>query len=413
MSQAMRCLSVRQPFAWALVVGAKDIENRSWTTEYRGPVVIHASATRQEINRFLRGTNTLPEIDFTFSAFIGVVDLVDVLPLSEALESNPWAYGPYCWRVQNPRVFPRPVPAKGKLQLFEVPADLADRIGAEAASARPVEADDAVRSWVRAMTSKSPAERDVGLFQSYLAMKAARDALRLAEAGVARAGTSEAYVDRARAKLLTGGAELPGALDDLNRAIKMEPSSGSTFYVRSAVYAALADADYEKAIELNPALADDDQSEGELEEVADADESDGEQATSEKPTPAPIASREGRAGSLKFQDLIDASAAQIGDELELIYQPQDGALSGTIVARLVSGSRNGLLLVEGGGMHIPGPGSSTGLLRQVLEAQGRSVPSVNGNLFWRFRTGRSAGKTLWDAYEAIRRGGEAEKRHPG
>lgn len=35
-------LSVRQPWAWAIISGGKTIENRSWTTPYRGPLLIHA-----------------------------------------------------------------------------------------------------------------------------------------------------------------------------------------------------------------------------------------------------------------------------------------------------------------------------------------------------------------------------------
>ena len=35
-------LSVRQPWAWAIVNGFKDVENRSWATAYRGPLLLHA-----------------------------------------------------------------------------------------------------------------------------------------------------------------------------------------------------------------------------------------------------------------------------------------------------------------------------------------------------------------------------------
>lgn len=46
----MKALSIRQPWAWLIVNGFKDIENRSWHTKYRGPVLIHASKglTRKE-----------------------------------------------------------------------------------------------------------------------------------------------------------------------------------------------------------------------------------------------------------------------------------------------------------------------------------------------------------------------------
>lgn len=40
----MKALSIRQPWAWLIANGYKDIENRSWRTNYRGPVLIHASA---------------------------------------------------------------------------------------------------------------------------------------------------------------------------------------------------------------------------------------------------------------------------------------------------------------------------------------------------------------------------------
>jgi hypothetical protein len=39
----MKILSVRQPWAALIVSGHKDIENRTWSTRYRGPVLIHAS----------------------------------------------------------------------------------------------------------------------------------------------------------------------------------------------------------------------------------------------------------------------------------------------------------------------------------------------------------------------------------
>ena len=34
-------LSIRQPWAWLIVNGYKDIENRTWSTRFRGKVLIH------------------------------------------------------------------------------------------------------------------------------------------------------------------------------------------------------------------------------------------------------------------------------------------------------------------------------------------------------------------------------------
>jgi len=46
----MKALSLRQPWAWLVLHGGKDIENRVWNTHMRGPILIHASSgmTRQE-----------------------------------------------------------------------------------------------------------------------------------------------------------------------------------------------------------------------------------------------------------------------------------------------------------------------------------------------------------------------------
>lgn len=39
----MIALSIRQPWAWLILNGWKDIENRDWTTRVRGRILIHAA----------------------------------------------------------------------------------------------------------------------------------------------------------------------------------------------------------------------------------------------------------------------------------------------------------------------------------------------------------------------------------
>lgn len=41
----VRAISIRQPWAWLIIHGGKDIENRGWPASYRGPVLVHASGT--------------------------------------------------------------------------------------------------------------------------------------------------------------------------------------------------------------------------------------------------------------------------------------------------------------------------------------------------------------------------------
>ena len=47
----MKALSIRQPWAWAIIHAGKDVENRPWGTRYRGPLLIHASKTLDQEGR--------------------------------------------------------------------------------------------------------------------------------------------------------------------------------------------------------------------------------------------------------------------------------------------------------------------------------------------------------------------------
>lgn len=126
----MKTLTVMQPWAWALVRGTKRIENRSWATSHRGPLLIHAGKGRQwmksEAPKTWPGKYGIefPELDaLVFGALIGAVDVVDCVPF-EDVSDNPWAFGPICWVVENPRPLANPLPWKGKLMLFDVADDV-------------------------------------------------------------------------------------------------------------------------------------------------------------------------------------------------------------------------------------------------------------------------------------------------
>lgn len=41
----MKAISIRQPWAWAILYAGKDVENRSRRSNYRGPVLLHASGS--------------------------------------------------------------------------------------------------------------------------------------------------------------------------------------------------------------------------------------------------------------------------------------------------------------------------------------------------------------------------------
>ena len=139
-------LSVRQPWAWAIIHGGKDIENRDWRRpnpglNFRGEVAIHASSgmTRREYEDAadaiidIIGRCPAPH-ELVRGGIIGMVTVVDVvrkaecpapsgrLPEreSEGASNNPspWFFGPVGLVLRDP-VACAPVPAKGALGFFE------------------------------------------------------------------------------------------------------------------------------------------------------------------------------------------------------------------------------------------------------------------------------------------------------
>jgi ASCH domain len=124
----MKCVSVHQPWAWAIFHAGKGVENRSWRTKYRGPLLIHASKSRRSYDREAalywpsRYGVDLPAWDeLPAGAIVGIVDLVDCLPPAGL---GPWAEGPVCWVFARPRTFAVPVPFRGAQLLFDVPGEL-------------------------------------------------------------------------------------------------------------------------------------------------------------------------------------------------------------------------------------------------------------------------------------------------
>ena len=119
----MSVLTVNQPWAHAILHSGKMIENRSWSTAYRGPLLIHASTSVEDLDvRFFPDGARVPSAaSLTLGAILGQVELVDCLP-RKMLVGNIWAEGPICWILTNPRPLVRPICVKGQLRLWNLPA---------------------------------------------------------------------------------------------------------------------------------------------------------------------------------------------------------------------------------------------------------------------------------------------------
>jgi hypothetical protein len=120
----MKALSIRQPWAWLIVQGHKDVENRIWNTKFRGRFLVHASARpERELERIRadvldRFHLRLPDT-FELGGIVGEVELYDVIRPGELLKcGSAWFTGPYGWLLRGARALPFRA-LRGKLQWFE------------------------------------------------------------------------------------------------------------------------------------------------------------------------------------------------------------------------------------------------------------------------------------------------------
>ena len=126
----MKALTISQPYASMIAAGQKWIENRTWCTDYRGSLAIHAGRGRQYLDsRELRRYPT--------GCVLAVCQLVACVPLQplrvhrrslvlerlgipvESVLSNEHAEGPWCWIVRDVRPLQVVCPCRGAQGLWQ------------------------------------------------------------------------------------------------------------------------------------------------------------------------------------------------------------------------------------------------------------------------------------------------------
>lgn len=140
----MLALTICEPYATLIILGKKPVENRTWPTQYRGPLLIHAGKSREWLSE---DGDTDPRLNYgiplsqmTFGAILGVVDMVACLTVEgarnmrheadsttqefwDAVAASEHTEGPWCFVLRNPRRFktPVPFPYRGAQGLFDIP----------------------------------------------------------------------------------------------------------------------------------------------------------------------------------------------------------------------------------------------------------------------------------------------------
>ena len=115
----LKAISIRQPWAWLIVNGYKDIENRVWATNLRGRVLIHAGQSKSDttpealahIKRRYRLAN-LPD-KFDTGGIVGIAEITDCV----RHHRSRWFNGPFGWVLADAQRLPIK-PCKGQLKFF-------------------------------------------------------------------------------------------------------------------------------------------------------------------------------------------------------------------------------------------------------------------------------------------------------
>jgi hypothetical protein len=142
--ETIKCISVTQPWATLILLGATRYEARNWSTRYRGPLAIHASGHFPEfahqlcgekpIRSALRKAGVWSWFDLPIGALLGTVRLVACRPakgcrlasVERALADN--RRGRWLWHLADPRPLRQPLRMSGRLGIFEIPSSFLVRV---------------------------------------------------------------------------------------------------------------------------------------------------------------------------------------------------------------------------------------------------------------------------------------------
>jgi hypothetical protein len=130
----MKALCVRQPWASLIASGRKTLELRSRHTRYRGPVIICASGKPGRTKQARAASRRFKLDEAPRGVALCIVELVDSREARQRDKRDaccPIDAGDYCWQLRNVRVFSRPMPIVGRLNLFTPPADIVAKVSEE------------------------------------------------------------------------------------------------------------------------------------------------------------------------------------------------------------------------------------------------------------------------------------------
>ena len=124
----MKVISIKEPFATLIKDKVKIYETRSWKTNYRGEIYIHASLSLSKSER-VESANKYLKSEIKPGFILCKCELVDCIPMTDEFIKNInketsecdyglYSEGRYAWKLKLLEVLDEPIPAKGKLGIW-------------------------------------------------------------------------------------------------------------------------------------------------------------------------------------------------------------------------------------------------------------------------------------------------------
>lgn len=121
----VRALTLWRPWTTAILHGPKRIENRPrrWNIPREGLLLAIHGGKKFDRGGAKRIRELWPGLDDHQhpTGIVGVCRAVEVREISVALQQgNPWAFGPYCYFLEDVVAFQAPIPLRGQMGLFRL-----------------------------------------------------------------------------------------------------------------------------------------------------------------------------------------------------------------------------------------------------------------------------------------------------
>lgn len=137
----MKAITLWEPWATLVALEVKRWETRSWWTNYRGPLAIHAASKKRFHSHYMKAAQTnitAPDLkieDLSFGQIVAVCELTACIEMTHKMIMGmtetermlgDWLEGSYAWALENVRALDKPITVLGKQGLWDLPSEIVE-----------------------------------------------------------------------------------------------------------------------------------------------------------------------------------------------------------------------------------------------------------------------------------------------